>query len=60
MIKGVITNYRLLKINRIEEVGFVYLMLKKDQHMSYKKFIYFLGVLPLPHPKKLTIAKKLL
>lgn len=55
-----VTNYRLLKINRIEEVGFVYLMLKKDHHMSYKKFIYFLGALPLPYPKKLSIAKKLL
>lgn len=54
------TSYRLLKINRIEEVGFVYLMLKKEQHMSYKKFIYFLDTLALPHPRKLAIAKKIL
>lgn len=35
-------------------------MLKKDHHMSYKKFIYFLATLALSHSKKLAIAKKLL
>jgi hypothetical protein len=30
-MRSILTNYRLLKINRIEELGFMYLMLKKDQ-----------------------------
>ena len=60
LLKGVVTSYRLLKINRIEEVGFVYLMLKKDHHMTYKKFICFLTALALPHHTKLAIAKKIL
>lgn len=35
-------------------------MLKKDHHMTYKKFIYFLATLNLSHNKKLKIAKRLL
>lgn len=41
-------------------MGFIYLMLKKNHYMSYKKFIYFLSTLNITHSTKLKISKKLL
>jgi hypothetical protein len=60
IVKSVITNYRLLKINRIEELGFIFVMLKKDHWMQFKTFVYFLSCLPIKNSLKVGITKKLL
>ena len=61
LVRSIITNYRLLKINRIEELGFVYLMLRRDQQwVSYRDLLAFLAPFSLEHPTKLALAKRLL
>lgn len=59
-VRSVITNYRLLKISRIEELGFVFLMLKKDHWMEFRDFVTFLSVFKIDLEAKLRISKKLL
>ena len=60
MVRGILTNYRLLKITRIEELGFLYLMLKKDHWLNFKDFVAFLNLFKADSATKIAIAKKLL
>ena len=60
-MKSIITSYRLLKINIIEELGFIFLMLSKEQHwMNYKDFITFMSTFTIDNALKINITKQLL
>ena len=57
LIRSIITNYRMIKLNRIEEMGFIFLMLNKDNVLQFELFSYFISCLKLDLEKKVKIVK---
>ncbi len=60
LIKSIIMSYRMIKIERIEELGFIYMMLSKNHFMEYKTFVFFLSTFNLEVSRKVSIAKIML
>lgn len=50
----------MVKINRIEEVGFVFLMLKKENYLEYLTFSYFMSCFKIETETKVKIVKTFL
>jgi hypothetical protein len=50
----------MIKIERIEELGFIYMMLSKNHFMEYKTFVFFLSTFNLEVSRKVSIAKIML
>ena len=60
LLRSIITSYRMVKINRIEEVGFLFLMLKKENFVEYATFSYFLSCFRIETETKVRIVKTFL
>lgn len=50
----------MVKINRIEEIGFVFLMLKKENFVEYMTFSFFMSCFKLETEMKVKIVKTFL